>query len=87
MSTPIPECHCLACGHKLNAFNALNTAEPPKPGDLALCMRCGAVMKIDVDLTVRGLTRTEMDDLCNDPETMRYLEKQVAAIHFLPKLN
>jgi hypothetical protein len=87
MITRTPESRCLNCNKKLDALGGIDTEDPPEPGNLVLCIACGAVMMIADDLTPRGMTREEMDDLCNDAETMNYLARQVRKIHMLPKLN
>jgi len=87
MITRTPESRCLNCGKKLDALGGIDTDDAPEPGNLVLCIACGAVMMIADDLTPRGMTREEMDDLCNDAETMNYLARQVRKIHMLPKLN
>ena len=87
MITRTPECHCLNCGHKFDAAGAINAEDAPEPGNICLCIECGAVMMYAEDLTVRGMTREEMDAICNDAETMNFLARQVQKIHMLPKLN
>lgn len=87
MITRLPECRCLNCNHPLDAAGGVNTDDAPEPGNICLCIECGAVMMYAEDLTVRGMTREEMDDLCNDAETMQFLARQVQKIHMIPKLN
>ncbi len=87
MITRMPECRCLNCGRKFNAAGGVNAEDAPEPGNICLCIECGAVMLYGEDLTVRGMTREEMDDLSNDAEAMQFLARQVRKIHMLPKLN
>ena len=87
MTSRMPESRCLNCGHKFNAAGGVNSEDAPEPGNICLCIDCGAVMLYAEDLTVRGMTREEMDDLTNDAETMQFLASQVHKIHMLPKLN
>jgi hypothetical protein len=87
MITRTPESRCLNCNKKLDALGGIDTEDSPEPGNLVLCIACGAVMMIADDLTPRGMTREEMDDVCNDAETMNFLARQVQKIHMLPKLN
>lgn len=80
----IPECNCLQCGHKMNASGSADGAPHlPEPGDLVLCIRCGAVMMHADDMTVRGMTDEEMDELVADKETMDELAKNVKRIHLM----
>jgi hypothetical protein len=87
MISRTPVSRCLNCGHKFNAAGGINAEDAPEPGNICLCIACGAVMLYAEDLTVRGMTREEMDDLSNDAETMNFLARQVRSIHMLPKLN
>jgi uncharacterized protein with PIN domain len=88
MITELPECRCLNCNKKLNKAGSTQSEDSvPSPGNLVLCIGCGAVMMFAEDLTLRGMTREEMDDLCNDDEAMHFLARQVHKIHMLPKLN
>ena len=66
-----PQCDCLNCGKRLDAATGLSVA--PSPGDLSVCLRCGAVAIFDEGMTVRGMTEDEMDKLCADAEMMNYL--------------
>jgi Zn ribbon nucleic-acid-binding protein len=80
----IPECKCLFCGHNMNASASVDgTLNLPEPGDLVLCLKCGAVMKHADDMSVRGMTDEEMDELIADTETMDELAKAVQGIHFI----
>jgi hypothetical protein len=86
MITRTPECNCLHCGYTLDATGPTSNEEqsPLSPGDLVLCIRCGAVMMFADDLTVRGMSTEEMDKLCSDRETMNHLARQVK---LMQKLN
>lgn len=81
----IPETHCLHCGY---GMTAAATAEPgddslPGPGDVVVCMKCGAVMKFADDMTVRGMSDAEMDELTSDREWMDNIAQVVWAVHFV----
>jgi hypothetical protein len=60
-----------------------NTAADPRPGDVTVCIRCGAVMRLDDNLRVRGMTDAEMDELVADRKWMNQVAKMVGAIHFM----
>lgn len=79
----VPESRCLDCGKTLDALGTGDKAlaARPEPGDVTVCIRCGAVMKLDEKLRLRGLTDAEMDELVNSRETMQELAKVVRAIH------
>jgi len=80
-----PDCKCLRCG---KAMDALGTGNPKikadaKPGDVAACLKCGAVMLLTDNLTVLGMTDQEMDDLMANSETMNDIARMVQAIHMI----
>jgi hypothetical protein len=80
----IPECRCLSCGRPMDALGTPDGAEAkPAPGDIAVCLRCGAVMKLDENLKLRGMTEAEMDELVADQAWMDEVAQLVGAIHFL----
>jgi Zn ribbon nucleic-acid-binding protein len=79
-----PLSHCLQCGYKLNAGSSVE--QPgllPGPGDVVVCMKCGAVMKYADDMTVRGMSDAEMDELINDKEWMDAIARVVQRVHFI----
>ena len=86
---PTPQSKCLQCGYLMNAAGSTDgrPIEPPEPGNLAVCLRCGAVMMYADDLTVRGMTVEEMDDLTNDREAMNGLARLVKRIQLIPKIG
>jgi hypothetical protein len=84
----IPESHCLECGYLLNASaTADGTQQLPSPGDLMVCMKCGAVMLHAGDLSPRGMTDQEMDDLIADTETMNEIAKVVKRIYLIRQIQ
>lgn len=64
---------CPACGYRLDAHTARDGDAAPRPGDLSLCLRCGAVLEFGPTLRVRALTDAEVDALPPDEhdEVMR----------------
>lgn len=76
---------CLNCGYKINAAGTPDgsAGAPPTDGSLAVCLKCGAVMAYAHDLTLRGLTDAEMDEIINERETMDVLAHLVRRIHFI----
>lgn len=80
---------CLVCGY---VVNALGTGDPnvearPKPGDVTICMKCGAVMMLANDLTVRPMTEAEAAEITMDHAYMEHLRKVVKTIHLLRALK
>lgn len=58
-----PKSFCPACGYMVDTATMITSAGRPKPGDVSLCMRCGAVNLFAADLTIREPTEDEMHDL------------------------
>jgi hypothetical protein len=78
----LPPAKCLECNQPLNAAGSFeHPGELPKPGDLYVCGKCGAVMLYADDLTPRGMTEPEMQELIEDTETMNELARSVARVH------
>lgn len=81
----IPECKCLQCGAKMNASGSVdgNAEDMPEPGSVVLCIRCGGVMKHADDMSLRGMSEEEMDELTADKEWMDLIARTVQKIHFV----
>jgi hypothetical protein len=85
----VPDSACLNCGKPMNM---LGTGDPnieakPEPGDVTVCIKCGAVMKLDQNLRPRGMSDQEMDELVADREWMDEVAKMVHAVQFVRKIN
>jgi hypothetical protein len=78
-------CNCLECGKLINALGTgdRRIAARPSPGDLMACIGCGAVMMLADDLTMRGMTEEEIDDVMANVEAMNDLARAVRGIHLL----
>lgn len=86
MPVRTPECRCLSCGHKFNSAASAGKKGYPTPGDLTMCLNCGAVMIFADDLTVRAMTHQETDELLADTETLNQLKGAAAIIKLIPTL-
>jgi hypothetical protein len=75
----ISESRCVGCGTRLNAVSTANPGEAAmaEPGDLTVCTRCLAVMKLDGDLRPRALTDAEAEELMADRDRMEELARMV----------
>lgn len=80
MTTRTPECHCLNCGAQLDAVTAAGHTNPPHAGALSVCLHCGAVMMLDRELQVRGVTEAEARAIAADPDLVRELARIVVCI-------
>jgi len=76
---------CLNCGLEFGAVGTPDgsAARPLKEGDITVCMNCAAVMMLDSDLNVRGMTDSEIEDLLCDRAAMTELARMVRAVHFM----
>jgi len=85
--THLPEDRCPACLHKLScATAALLEGIAPSPGDLTLCLYCGAFLAFTDELRHRKADPAELDEL--DGFTRREFERarrQIMARHPDPK--
>ncbi len=84
MPDKVPVCHCLSCGYLFeDATVTSGHKKLPKPGDLSICLKCGAVAKFGPDLRVIPFSSAEIEDIQSDLETMNYLSKVIHTIRFV----
>lgn len=58
----VPESSCPACGHKMgHCTPAFKDHDAPKPGDLGVCIRCGAINQYDKKLILCAVEDTDGD--------------------------
>lgn len=81
----VSESRCLSCGAHLDALGTGNRAveAKPEPGDAAVCIKCGAVMMLDEQLRLRGMTQEEMDELKANRAWMNEIARMVHRVHFV----
>jgi hypothetical protein len=81
----VPESRCLNCHALMNSLGTgrRDVEASPSPGDVAVCIECGCVMKLDDRLRLRGMSEEEMDELTADREWMDRIASMVGKIHFL----
>ena len=84
-TTRTPLNKCLDCGCKISAASTPDgrAGPPPTEGDLTVCIKCGAVMMLDRDLKVRGMTDAEIEELTSNRATMDELARMVRCIHLI----
>jgi hypothetical protein len=74
----ITEGRCAGCGTRLNAVCTANgEAAMAAAGDLTVCTRCGALMRLDDDLRPRALTDAEAEELMADRDRMEEMARMV----------
>ena len=59
LSIDLPEQRCAACGYKFDQTTGLDTEAQPRPGDVSICIACGAIQIFKADLTMRNPTAQE----------------------------
>jgi hypothetical protein len=85
MSGPVrvPKTTCFNCGHTLDAVDGPDMGEPPRPGDVTVCLTCAHVMKFGADLKLEGFTEEEARALAADPRLCRDLARIVKDVRFV----
>ncbi len=73
---------CPRCRHTLTGAGSLSQPEPPKHGDLTVCLRCAAVLQFDQSpIGTLGLRLMSAADLSNlEEEERRELEQVERAV-------
>lgn len=58
-----PKAACPACETMLSAGAGGTPIRGPQPGDMNICIHCGAVLNYENDMSLRLLSREEIDAL------------------------
>lgn len=66
MDEKMPAALCVACGYAFDAAANISGSRRPKPGDLSICLSCGALLVFDTDL--RPSRRATSDDVRGMPQ-------------------
>jgi hypothetical protein len=67
-TTRTPAALCWHCDRMLDAASAIEGHDAPGPGDVSLCMYCGAVGVFDDALVLVRPTKELLDDLAENRE-------------------
>jgi len=78
-----PQSTCLNCGATLDHATSVGGEHAPRSGDFTICIKCQAVMVFADDLSLRGFTDKELEQLKADPEMNHFLTRCVRAMRFL----
>lgn len=87
-SRGVPDAACPRCQHRVNRVSELVEDDPerrpsrPKPGDVTLCIRCGAVLRFTLDLGLAELPQRGLDAL--PAEQRRMIRQAQQAIRQIP---
>lgn len=52
---------CCDCGQELSKATSVEDKAKPEPGHICICFYCGCVSVFNKDLTIRRMTKEEMD--------------------------
>jgi hypothetical protein len=76
----VPTCRCLACGKELDMAMNSEGKDPPRPGDLTICLTCGHLMAFNAGLELRELNDDEMKDVAGDRRIIHLQDLRVKAL-------
>ncbi len=57
---------CPNCGHMIDACTGLQGKESPDPGDVTICMYCGALLRYGEGLSLIKLSPENAKKLCDE---------------------
>jgi len=72
--------YCIDCKKIIDGASCVNEESKPSPGDITICLYCGAVMAFNDDLLLRSLTDDEKEFVKDDKTMQKLLRK----IHLNP---
>ena len=76
MSHSIPMCLCPTCGYKRSRVTCpYDSKSKPRPGDFAICLKCGEILVFDKDIRTRIAELNDMMSLL-PPEDKMIVEIQ-----------
>lgn len=80
----VPLSSCTSCGYKMDAAtSAQNDGAIPTPGDVTVCINCGAMNEYADDMQLKSLTASELELLkAQNPEGYQLLKKAQVYIRF-----
>jgi len=62
---------CPSCGGAVDSCDNLSQARPPRPGDFAICLKCGAANRFDAAMKLVTATAEDLREI--DPANRRKL--------------
>lgn len=49
----MPRAECPCCGHEMNGASGISANEKPRPEDIAVCIKCGAINQYDENFQLK----------------------------------
>ena len=78
-TTKTPHGQCPTCGTRLTGTTDITPENArPKPGDLSVCVYCGAILTFTATMTLRLLSAAEARDC--DPDVIATVRRFSAAV-------
>lgn len=69
---------CPLCNYQLDGASGIDHNDTPDPGDLGVCISCASPLVYTDNLTLRVMTRKELDEL--HPDNKRQIEMAMKAV-------
>lgn len=63
ITSTMPPAMCPTCAKKLNRASSDSTTDGPNPGDVTVCLHCGAILAFKDDMSLRVFTDEERETL------------------------
>jgi hypothetical protein len=74
--------HCPTCGRNLNAVGVLDAPAPmPMPGDVTVCLECGALLEFGEGLTLTLVPESKLDD--ETLEEVHEIQRRIKAVKYV----
>lgn len=67
---------CPICSTLLNAASGFNNNASPSPGDVSVCIMCGAVLKFDEEMNLQQVPESELQALDQDDRRTLFEARQ-----------
>lgn len=79
------ESNCPQCNYFMDASTSIDGDEDikPSPGDISLCIKCGAMLDFDDDMKLQFLSQEKFEEL--DENTRSQIVSARAAIKRIPR--
>lgn len=74
---------CFSCGNLLDAAQSVKGGEVPSAGTISVCFYCSSIAIFDEDLSLRGFTEEELQNLMADAAAMATIARAVGACRFI----
>ena len=77
-TTRVPPTPCPVCTSLNDAATGTDHNDPPRPGDLTICVTCGAILEFDDHLRTVVASQATLDEM--DDEDRQRLQRAAKAV-------